>query len=63
MLRPKNTPQYIIFTLLIAAAGFVFLFIRSQETDNLIEQRMKKSAPGPDLRPSDWDWMRRTFPY
>jgi photosystem II stability/assembly factor-like uncharacterized protein len=63
MLRLPNTRQYILLTMMIAAVGFVILFIYSQKTDSPIERRMKKSASGPDQRPSDWDWLRRTFPY
>lgn len=36
---------------------------RSESNLPLISDRMKKSAPGPDERPSEWDWMRRTFPH
>jgi photosystem II stability/assembly factor-like uncharacterized protein len=36
---------------------------RATDPYGSLEERMQKSAPGPDPRPSEWTWMQRTFPY
>ncbi|MEL6822069.1 MAG: FlgD immunoglobulin-like domain containing protein, partial [Calditrichota bacterium] len=40
----------------------LYQYNRTAEID-LWEQRLAKSEPGPDQRPSDWLWERQTFPH
>ncbi len=49
--------------LLFAGLLFYLTLTPVDNTENIIQERMKKSAPGPDARPSDWAWQRRTFPH
>ena len=52
-----------IFLICVIAlfAGY-YLIDNSNEIPSIAE-RGKKTEPGPDQRPSEWDWLRRTFPH
>ena len=52
----------ILTTSVIAIILGYFFTERSNEIPP-ISERGKKVQPGPDQRPSDWHWLRRTFPY
>jgi photosystem II stability/assembly factor-like uncharacterized protein len=56
---------WIGIVLMVIVVIVVFIIALDRKESNLpsLAERMKKSAPGPDQRPSEWDWMRRTFPY
>jgi photosystem II stability/assembly factor-like uncharacterized protein len=53
----------IILTVIIVIVVFTVLLDRKENNLPSLAERMKKSTPGPDQRPSEWDWLRRTFPY
>ncbi|MCB0306120.1 MAG: T9SS type A sorting domain-containing protein [Calditrichaeota bacterium] len=63
-------PKSLMKTLLLSipAAGAVVLVLWmsgafAPSTAEVFRERMQKDQPGPDMRPSDWAWQRRTFPY
>lgn len=60
-----KTKFIFILAAIILIIFFAMLIIFPHKEKDLppLAERMKKSAPGPDQRPSEWDWLRRTFPY
>lgn len=57
----KSILRYITLFVVLAAAG-IWLF---NETDQAAVPVAfsEKGEPGPDMRPSEWEWLRRTSPY
>lgn len=49
--------------LLLAGLLFYLTATPVDNAEDTIRERMKKSAPGPDARPSGWAWQRRIFPH
>ncbi len=57
----KSILRYITLFVVLAAAGIWLL----NETDQAAVPVAfsEKGEPGPDMRPSEWEWLRRTSPY
>ncbi|MCK5075747.1 MAG: hypothetical protein KAR38_05195, partial [Calditrichia bacterium] len=62
--KAKKSPIILLVILLFLIGPFLVIQNQSSQFDeDVIKQRMKKSQPGPDQRPSEWLWMQRTYPY
>ncbi len=62
----KRINTYIkgLILVIVLSVVVVFYFTRpEQQVNQTLAERMKKTEPGPDQRPSDWDWLRRTYPH
>jgi photosystem II stability/assembly factor-like uncharacterized protein len=65
-MKKKNTLKILtrmIFAILVVGTfvGLSFISLDGKDTDRDNEKQI--SEAGPDQRPSDWAWERRTFPY
>ena len=61
----KVFKSLLLAAFLTSVVIIVFATVLDRNTGELppISERGKKVQPGPDPRPSDWHWMRRTAPY
>ncbi|MEZ4745374.1 MAG: FlgD immunoglobulin-like domain containing protein [Calditrichia bacterium] len=57
----KSILRYITLFVVLAAAG-IWLFNESEQAAAPVAFS-EKGEPGPDMRPSEWEWLRRTSPY
>ncbi|MDP2302841.1 MAG: T9SS type A sorting domain-containing protein [Ignavibacteria bacterium] len=59
----KSRMYFVIPALLIISSlGIILQNINPVKID-FIHNRIKKQAKGPDLRPSEWSWIQRTYPH
>ncbi len=63
MKRFHHPAAWLTAVLLVAALYFAGRSWQAHRCDEAYQQRLKKSAPGPDQRPNEWFWLQRTFPY
>ena len=63
MKRFHHPAAWLTAVLLVAALYFAGRSWQAHRSDEAYQQRLKKSAPGPDQRPNEWFWLQRTFPY
>ncbi|MCB9069747.1 MAG: T9SS type A sorting domain-containing protein [Calditrichae bacterium] len=57
----KSILRYITLFVVLAAVG-IWLFKESEQAAAPVAFS-EKGEPGPDMRPSEWEWLRRTSPY
>jgi photosystem II stability/assembly factor-like uncharacterized protein len=53
----------IVLIIALISFGRIIINYPTSHQEKFLNEKFKKTKPGPDQRPSDWAWIQRTFPY